>query len=121
MYPKLKDQLIQEDLSDIAAQDSRLAAAVNGSGTKNPNLSIGQGTSFEANQLGKIWVGDGAKKTSDGLGLISADGTCVYRPPTPKDSPFATTGVQANFETYNINPVTGQRVKVSNGHMDVAD
>lgn len=61
------------------------------------------------------------KKTSDGLGLISADGTRVYRPPTPKDSPFATTGVQANFETYNINPVTGQRVKVSNGHMDVAD
>lgn len=121
MYPKLKDQLIQEDLSDIAAQDSRLAAAVNGSGTKNPNLSIGQGTSFEANQLGKIWVGDGAKKTSDGLGLISADGTRVYKPPTPKDSPFATTGVQANFETYNINPVTGQRVKVSNGHMDVAD
>ena len=34
LYPKLKDQLIQENLSNIAAQDSRLAAAVNGSGTK---------------------------------------------------------------------------------------
>ncbi|WP_226504473.1 hypothetical protein [Pseudomonas sp. MWU16-30317] len=121
MYPKLKDQLIQENLSNIAAQDSRLAAAVNGSGTKNPNFSIGQGTSSEANQLGKTWVGDGATKTSDGLGLISADGTRVYRPPTPKDSSFATTGVQANFETYSINPVTGQRVKVSNGHLNVAD
>nr|WP_232434406.1 hemagglutinin repeat-containing protein [Pseudomonas fuscovaginae] len=121
LYPKLKDQLIQENLSNIAAQDSRLAAAVNGSGTKNPNFSIGQGTSSEANQLGKTWVGDGATKTSDGLGLISADGTRVYRPPTPKDSSFATTGVQANFEMYNINPVTGQRVKVSNGHLNVAD
>ncbi|MEA9997419.1 MULTISPECIES: DUF637 domain-containing protein, partial [unclassified Pseudomonas] len=121
LYPKLTDQLVQENLSNIAAQDSRLAAAVNGSGTKNPNFSIGQGTSSEANQLGKTWVGDGAIKTSDGLGLISADGTRVYRPPTPKDSSFATTGVQANFETYNINPVTGQRVKVSNGHLNVAD
>lgn len=82
LYPKLKDQLRQENLSKIAAQDSRLAAAVNGSGTKNPNFSIGQGTSSEANQLGKTWVGDGAIKTSDGLGLISADGTRVYRPPT---------------------------------------
>jgi len=111
LYPKLRDQLIQENLSNIAAQDSRLAAAVNGSGTKNPNFSIGQGTSSEANQWGKTWVGDGATKTSDGLGLISADGTRVYRPPTPKKSSFATTGVQANFETYNINPVTGQRSK----------
>ncbi|MGC7838778.1 hypothetical protein ACPZMI_09965, partial [Pseudomonas wayambapalatensis] len=121
LYPKLKDQLIQENLRSIAAQDARLAAAVNGSGTKNPNFSIGQGTSSEANQLGKIWVGDGATKTSDGLGFISADGTRVYRPPTSKNSSFATTGVQANFENYNINPITGQRIKVSNGHLNVAD
>lgn len=33
----------------------------------------GQGTSSEANQLGKTWVGDGAR---------------VYRPPTHKDSSF---------------------------------
>ncbi|MGY2170248.1 hypothetical protein [Pseudomonas gingeri] len=121
MYPKLKDQLIQENLSNIAAQDSRLAATVNGSGTKNPNFSIGQGTSSEANQLGKPGLEMVRQKTSDGLGLISADGTRLYRPPTPKDSSFATTGVQANFEMYNINPVTGQRVKVSKGHLNVAD
>ncbi|RAU44642.1 MULTISPECIES: filamentous hemagglutinin N-terminal domain-containing protein [unclassified Pseudomonas] len=121
LYLPLKDQLLQENLSNIAAQDSRLAAAVNGSGTRSLNFSIGQGTSYEANQLGKIWVGDGAIKTSDGLGLISADGTRVYRPPTPKNSSFATTGVQANFETYSVNSVTGQRIKVSNGHLNVAD
>lgn len=67
LYPKLKDQLIQENLSNIADQDSRLAAAVNGSGTKNPNFSIGQGTSSEANQLGKTWVGDVRQKQVMGL------------------------------------------------------
>jgi hypothetical protein len=94
---------------------------LNGRGKKNPNFSIGKGTFSESNQLGKMWVGDGAKKTSDGLALVSADGTRVYRPPTRKNSSFATTGVQANFETYNINPVTGQRLKVSNGHLNVVD
>ncbi|MCY1534798.1 hypothetical protein D9M68_701800 [compost metagenome] len=92
-----------------------------GSGTANPNFSVGRGTAAEADQLGKIWVGDGAKKTADGTGWISADGTRVYRAPTVKSSPYATTGVQANFETYSINPVTGQKIKVSNGHLDVTD
>lgn len=120
-YPKLKDQLAQQNLANIAAQDSRLAAAVKGSGTANPNFSVGRGTAAEADQLGKIWVGDGAKKTADGTGWISADGTRVYRAPTVKSSQYATTGVQANFETYSINPVTGQKIKVSNGHLNVTD
>ncbi|WP_443694258.1 hypothetical protein [Pseudomonas sp.] len=101
MYPKLKDQLIQENLSNIAAQDSRLAAAVNGSGTKNPNFSIGQGTSSEANQLGKTWVGDGATKTSDGLGLISADGT---RGKTGSDHDFLFVGLIFNGGLTPISP-----------------
>jgi len=120
-YPKLKDQLAQQNLANIAAQDSRLAVAVKGSGTANPNFSVGRGTAAEADQLGKIWVGDGAKKTADGTGWISADGARVYRTPTVKSSPYATTGVQANFETYSINPVTGQKIKVSNGHLNVTD
>ncbi len=95
---------------------------MNGSGTNNPNFSIGHGTYFEARQLGETWVGDGATKTIDGLGFVSADSTRVYRPPVPKkDWPYAVTGVQANFEKYEINPVTGQRGKVSNGNLNVAD
>ena len=54
-------------------------------------------------------------------GWISADGTRVYRAPTVKSSQYATTGVQANFEIYSINPVTGQKIKVSNGHLNVTD
>jgi len=117
----LKGQLANENLANIAAQDPRLAAAVNGSGTSNLNFSIGSGTATDANQLGKIWVGDGATMMSDGSGLMSADGTRAYRFPTQKNSPYATTGTQANFEMYNVNAVTGQRVKVSNGHLNVTN
>ncbi|WP_332609746.1 hypothetical protein [Achromobacter sp. ESBL13] len=92
---------MKENLSNFASQDSRLAAAVNGSGTKNPNFSIGQGTSFEDNQLGKIWIGDDARPIS-GVpgGFISADGARVYRPPTKKPNTpakYNPTGVQANW------------------------
>ncbi|MCY1399162.1 hypothetical protein D9M71_142120 [compost metagenome] len=92
-----------------------------GSGTNNLNFSIGRGTAAEADQLGKVWVGDGAKRTTDGMGWISADGLRVYRSPSAKSSPYATTGVQANFETYSINPVTGRKAKIGNGHLSVTN
>ena len=60
-YSKLKDQLVKENLANIAAQDSRLATAVKGSDTSNLNFSIGRGTAAESEWLGKIWVGDGAR------------------------------------------------------------
>ncbi|WP_236192311.1 DUF637 domain-containing protein [Pseudomonas urethralis] len=119
LYPKLKDQLIQENLSNIAAQDSRLAAAVNGSGTRNPNFSIGTGSAAEADSLGQIWVGDGARPIS-GVpgGLISADGARVYRPPTAKPNApaqYNPTGVQANFQTLQDGKVVG------NGQLSVTN
>lgn len=119
-YSKLKQQLYNQNLKNIASQDSRLAAAVKGSGTNNPNFSIGTGTRSEANRLGRIWVGDGAITTSGG-GLLSADKTMQYRPPTNKKSQFSTTGVQANFEMYSINPVTGKRTLMSNGHLNITE
>ncbi|WP_438941001.1 hypothetical protein [Dryocola boscaweniae] len=67
-------------------------------------------------------VGDGARLTNDGTGLMSADGTRVYRYPKEKpNAPISVnpTGTQANFETYNINPVTGQKVKVGDGHLNI--
>jgi len=115
-YPKLKDDLVQQNLNNIAAQDSRLAAAVKGSNTNNPNFSVGMATATEADRLGKIWVGDGARLLTDGKGWVSTDGTRVYRfpaskPNTPQD--LNPTGVQANFETLK----DGKRV--SNGHMGI--
>ncbi|MFM0741445.1 hypothetical protein PQQ51_29775 [Paraburkholderia xenovorans] len=115
----MKGQLSDENLAKIAASDSRLAAAIDGSGNGKPNFTIGSGTAAEADQLGKLWVGDGAKMTSDGSGWISADGTRVYRMPSEKNSSFSPTGTQANFETYTVNSITGQHVKIGNGHLNL--
>jgi len=114
--PGLKGQLAAENLANIAAQDARLAKAATGSGTAKPDFAVGSGTATEANSLGQIWVGDGARPLS-GVpgGLISADGTRVYRPPSAKKAPveFNPTGVQANFQMRD--PNTG--AVTSNGHM----
>ncbi|WP_167519927.1 hemagglutinin repeat-containing protein [Serratia proteamaculans] len=118
-YPKLKDDLVQQNLNNIAKQDPRLEIAIKGDGSGKKDFSMGKGSSAEADRLGQIWLGDGAKQTSGG-GWISADGTRGYRPPSAKDSPFATTGTQANFETYEINS-SGKSVKVGNGHLNILD
>lgn len=114
----LKGQLANQNLSNIAAQDPILAAAVNGSGTSNPNFSIGTGTVAEANVLGQTWVGEGATLVSNQVAcpgcLVSADGTMIYRPPQPKSSQFASTGVQANFVRQ-----TPSGTIISNGHLNV--
>ncbi|MEN4735130.1 filamentous hemagglutinin [Pantoea agglomerans] len=121
-YPKLKEDLIQQNLNNIAKQDPRLAAVVKGDNGKL-NYGVGTGTKEEADRLGKIWVGDGARPTSDGTGLVSADGTRIYR--SPKEKPNAPdslnpTGTQANFESYTKNIETGKMDKTGNGHLNVS-
>jgi len=118
-YQRLKDALTAENLRAIGAKDPRLGAAVGGSGSSNPNFGIGRGTHADAERMGMIWVGEGARRMSDGIGWISADGTRAYRPPSEKASKLAGTGMQANFERYDINVITGARTKVGNGHLDI--
>ncbi|HHQ4444637.1 TPA: hemagglutinin repeat-containing protein [Aeromonas veronii] len=117
-YPKLKDDLIKQNLNNIAKLDPRLAEAVKGSGTTNPNFSIGLGTVADAERLGKVWVGDGGKlvenqKKCPGC-WVSADGSLIYRPPVSKKSQFAITGVQANFQILDKSGVV-----ISNGHLNI--
>ncbi|MBP3194073.1 MAG: MafB family polymorphic toxin [Cardiobacteriaceae bacterium] len=141
-YPKLTNYYEKQNLINIAAQDPRLAKAVQGSGNENPNFSIGSGTRAEAEQLGQIWTGDGAQRISNG-GLVSADGTMQYRPPTEKvntPSQYNPTGSQANYEIfeYQTVPRTDKhgnimlkpdgypemetiRTPVSNGHLIILD
>lgn len=125
-YPKLKDELVQQNLNNIAKQDPRLAEAVKGSGVPNPNFSVGAGTAAEAEQLGKVWVGDGAKLVTNQKDCpgcwVSADGSRLYRPPTEKPNTpaqFNPTGMQANFQILEVNPTTGKSVTISNGHMSI--
>jgi len=111
--------LSQEIMSHIAKQDPRLGAVVKGDNGK-VNYGVGSGSVAEADRLGKIWAGDGARLTGDGKGLMSADGTRVYRFPASKDnSSHAITGTQANFENFKIDPATGDKTKIGNGHMDI--
>ncbi|OON33527.1 filamentous hemagglutinin [Izhakiella australiensis] len=120
-YPTLKNDLAQQNLNNIAKQDPRLNAVVKGDNGKL-NYGVGSGTKAEADHLGNIWVGDGARPTKDGTGLMSADGTRVYRFPKGKPNAPALvnpTGVQANFETFQINSVTGQKTKIGDGHLNV--
>ncbi|WP_354292726.1 hypothetical protein [Paramixta manurensis] len=91
-----------------------------GSDTVNPNFSVGSGSAAEADRLGQIWVGDGARlvtnqKECPGC-LVSADGARIYRPPSEKKNTPADlnpTGVQANF----VQQKDG--VIISNGHMSI--
>ena len=117
-----------QNLDNIAAEDPRLFNAMhawkeikpNRSGTVN--FGIGSGSKAEADRLGKVWVGDGAKLVANQkecVGcLISADGTRIYRPPTAKPhtpKEINPTGVQANFSIRDKN--TGRTL--TNGHMDI--
>jgi hypothetical protein len=111
-YQQLKNQLNNENISNIAEKDPRLAAALN---LSQKNDSIGKATADESAQLGQIWVGDGATAVSFPGAFLSADGTRLYRPPQSKpSSSFATTGVQSNFI------VVGPDGKwITNGHLNI--
>ncbi|GAU02163.1 hemagglutinin [Burkholderia stabilis] len=90
-------------------------AAAGGSLGKG-NFGLGQATAAEANELGAAWVGPGYRISSDGSSWVSSDGLRIYRPPSAKpNSSYATTGVQANFES-KLTP--GSR-PISNGHLNI--
>ncbi|KMO05590.1 hemagglutinin repeat-containing protein [Chromobacterium violaceum] len=111
----LKQRLYKKELDAIAAQDGRLAKVISGSADGYKNFGIGTGSVEDANRLGQLWVGDGARPMG-GVpgGLVSADGTRSYRPPAEKNSRFAMTGIQANFEMKDNN---GKVIR--NGHLNV--
>ncbi|MGE4336805.1 MAG: RHS repeat domain-containing protein [Pigmentiphaga sp.] len=100
-----------EKIGGLAQMSGMLRAAAAGKG----NFGIGSATAKQSDAMGRAWVGKGHTVASDGKTLVSKDGLRQYRPPSEKNSPHASTGVQANFE---------QRVKPegrwqSNGHLDI--
>jgi YD repeat-containing protein len=100
-------QLSAEEMSGI------LRDASSGKG----NFSLGTSTAEDAQVLGEAWVGPGARETSDGSGMVSSDGLRVYRFPSEKpNSPYANTGVQANFES----KMTPTARPYANGHLNIS-
>jgi RHS repeat-associated protein len=76
----------------------------------------------ELRRLGEEFVGEGYTVTRGArhgeLWLISADGKRMFRSPTPKSSPYARTGKQANFhQRNNINQNWFDEGTVSNVHV----
>lgn len=79
------------------------------------DFSLGQATAKTSNSIGKIWAGEGATVASDGKTLVSVDKLKQYRPPSTKSSPYATTGVQSNFQS-RASTSTGF---TNNGHLNI--
>jgi hypothetical protein len=80
-------------------------------------FGLGQASTAESNALGEAWVGKNSTIAKNGTTMVSSDGTRVYRPPVVKDTPYATTGMQANFE--RLTWIDGKLRTISNGHLDV--
>jgi len=82
------------------------------------NYGLGTASKADAARMGEAWVGSGFKTASDGKTLVSADGLRTFRPPSAKSSPYATTGVQANFEV-RVPNTNGTWNVTGNGHLNV--
>ena len=102
---------VLKTVDEIGDEIGILRDAAKGKG----NFGLGQATAATSDKLGKAWVGEGYRVASDGSTLVSADGLRQYRPPSAKSSPFASTGVQSNFEWRNA----GQTQWQSNGHLNI--
>jgi hypothetical protein len=108
--------LIKNSINSIRASElgntiGTLREASQGTG----NFGLGEATAKSSNNLGKMWVGDNAILASDGKTLISQDGLKQYRPPAPKNSPYANTGVQSNFQSRSVPSGAWQ----NNGHLNI--
>lgn len=115
LYPKLKGQLMQENLNNIVSKSPILEHAAFGKG----NLTIkGTMTKKEVERLAIEWIGEKPRLTSNG-GMISYDGTRRYRPAdVKKNSKYAESGVQANFER-GYTDSSGKFISESNLHLNI--
>ncbi|HEX7153567.1 MAG TPA: RHS repeat-associated core domain-containing protein, partial [Thermoanaerobaculia bacterium] len=84
------------------------------------NFGLGEMTASKAEKVGRAWVGDTAVPLMKGdkqIGLISEDGTKVYR--------FAERKTRSGKYQANIEEVTtsaaGKRTVIRNGHIDVVE
>lgn len=72
----------------------------------------------EADKLALEWIGENAIQTSN-RGMISSDGTRRYRPANvKKNSKYAESGVQANFER-GYTDSSGKFISESNLHLNI--
>lgn len=98
-------------MDEIGQESGILRDAARGKG----NFGLGEATAATSDKLGKAWVGEGYRVASDGRTLVSSNGLRQYRPPSAKNSKYATTGIQSNFEWRNPWQTEWQ----GNGHLNI--
>lgn len=79
------------------------------------NINMGTATAEDSEALAQDFLGPDYRAMSNGKGWVSADGLRTYRFPASKDSPFASTGIQSNFEV-KVSPAAKPYV---NGHLNI--
>ncbi|WP_411674922.1 VENN motif pre-toxin domain-containing protein [Avibacterium paragallinarum] len=123
LYPKLKEQLMTENLINIGKLDPTLQEVTSKLGSKLDYGIDGMRSVSESNRLGMLWVGENStemKERGKVIGLISNDGTRHYRFPADKPKArLSVTKFQSNFETYKIDPISKNRIKIGNAHLDI--
>ncbi|VGM95788.1 Possible hemagglutinin (DUF638) [uncultured Avibacterium sp.] len=123
LYPKLKEQLMKENLINVGKTDPILQEITTKLGDKLNYGVSGTYSIAESNRLGKLWVGENPiEMTERGkvIGLMSHDGTRRYRFPTDKPrARLSATKFQSNFETYKIDPISKEGTRIGNAHLDV--
>ncbi len=98
----------------IGEMSGMLRSAAIGKG----NFGIGIASKSEAVAMGKAWAGANSRVSSNGKAIVSSDGLRQFRYPSEKpNSPHASTGVQANFESRSS---VNDRW-TNNGHLDVTN
>ncbi|MFQ1050093.1 hypothetical protein ACIRXL_08495 [Avibacterium paragallinarum] len=112
-----------ENIINIGKLDPTLQEVTSKLGVKLNYGIDGTRSVSESNRLGMLWVGENPieiKERGKVIGLASNDGIRKYRFPSYKpNATLSTTKIQANFETYKIDPISKKSVKFGNAHLDI--
>lgn len=109
---KTDEARTQNQDKDGRARADQLSAELIERRNEKGNYGLGSATHADAERLGREWVGDDARLSSDGKALVSKDGLRQYRPPSFKPDLGRE---QANYEK-RLEP---DGKWTSNGHLDI--
>ncbi|WP_152530638.1 hypothetical protein [Paraburkholderia dilworthii] len=118
LIEKLKPEIEAKQCAEVPSQLTlgELIGMLKDARSTKGDFNLGEGTAADADALAQEFLGPDYRSSSrDDSILISKDGLRQYRSPSAKDSPYATTGVQANYQSRNVPSGEWQ----NNGHLNI--
>jgi hypothetical protein len=106
------DLLARRDGSAIA---NEIAIVRSARGGQKSNFGLGSADEATSKRLAEAFLEPGYWRSKGGYAMLSADRLRQYRLPRHKDSQYATTGTQSNFESRWVPEGEWQ----SNGHLNI--